>query len=109
MYNNFEYWILHLFAEKGFASWRSWYDSTLKRFDENSKIIVIDGPPAVGKDDLAKALAEDFEMKYYPATTMDLYYINPYGYDFRNYNDQLPKPVQTYDEKDFIKVIINCS
>ena len=38
------------------------FDRTLPRFDENSKLIVVEGAPGVGKTELAKELADQFEM-----------------------------------------------
>lgn len=41
-------------------------DKTTKRLDENSKIIVVDGPIASGKSKFAKELADELEMLYLP-------------------------------------------
>lgn len=43
------------------------FDKTTKRFDENSKLIVIEGPIAAGKSKFAKELADELEMLYMPA------------------------------------------
>ena len=57
------------------------------RFDENSKLIVVDGAHAIGKSTFAQELAEDLDMKFisYPRVTDML--INGYGVDLRQYND----------------------
>lgn len=67
-------------------------------------MIVVEGPPAVGKTEIAKKIAEELEMVYFPRVTMDAYYINNYGYDLRKLDDQLPPSVRSFDEKDFFKV-----
>lgn len=80
-------------------------DGTTKRLCENSKIIVVEGMPAIGKSEVAKALADELDMKYLPMLTMDAYYINPYGYDLRKLDPQLPAKHRSFDLDDFIKVM----
>ena len=87
-------------------------DGTTKRFKDNSKLVVVEGPPALDKTKFAKGcllfsllrgrvgvilgsksrkwvnfpsseLAEEFGMLYVPGFTMDDFYINAYGYDLR--------------------------
>lgn len=83
--------------------WRSWFDYTIDRFDENTKIIVIDGPIACGKSELAAKLAEEFDMKHYPEPTGDDFYINPYGFDLRTLDPRLPENCRSFDHKAFNK------
>ena len=54
--------------------------------DENSRIILVDGAHAVGKTELAKQLAEEFDMKYQPFPRMSDYYINIHGDDLNDYS-----------------------
>uniref|UniRef100_A0A1B6DH01 NADH dehydrogenase [ubiquinone] 1 alpha subcomplex subunit 10, mitochondrial n=1 Tax=Clastoptera arizonana TaxID=38151 RepID=A0A1B6DH01_9HEMI len=89
------------YKEKNYKVLNSWFDKTTSRFDENSKVIVVDGPIAAGKSTFAKALAEDLDMLYIPPTTMDDFYINPYGYDMRQLDDKMPKSFKSYDDKNF--------
>lgn len=42
-------------------------------------------------------------MLYVPATNMDLIYINPYGYDMRQLDPQLPDVCKSFDEMDFVR------
>jgi NADH dehydrogenase (ubiquinone) 1 alpha subcomplex subunit 10 len=64
----------------------------------------VEGPPATGKSDFAKALAEELEMQYFPMVTTDSWYINPYGFDLRTLDPIVPKSMRSYDEKRFIRV-----
>lgn len=64
-------------------------------------MIVVEGPIASGKSAFAKELAADLEMKYVPAPTMDDIYINPYGFDLRTLDPQLPKDTRSFDVKNF--------
>lgn len=92
------------YKTKKYNFWHAWLlDTTTHRFDENSKIIVVEGPIAAGKTAFAKNLAEDLDMLHLPEVTMDAHYINAYGYDMRQLDSQLPKVARSYDEKDFCK------
>ena len=77
-------------------------DGTTKRFNENSKMVVIEGPPALGKTEVAKAIAEEFDLLYVPGFTMEDYYINGYGYDLRELDYKIEhERVKSFDEKKF--------
>ena len=91
------------YKEKRYNFFRALFDNTTSRFDENSKLIVVDGPPAAGKGALAKHLAAELDMLYLPAPTMNDIYVNEYGYDLRQLDSQLPEDCHSYDEKDFLK------
>ncbi|XP_042216693.1 NADH dehydrogenase [ubiquinone] 1 alpha subcomplex subunit 10, mitochondrial-like [Homarus americanus] len=78
-------------------------DKTTHRFDENSKVIVVDGPIAAGKTEFAKEIADELDMLYVPHANMDMLYINPYGYDMRQLDSQLPDSVKSFDEKNFLQ------
>ncbi|XP_067125395.1 NADH dehydrogenase [ubiquinone] 1 alpha subcomplex subunit 10, mitochondrial [Centruroides vittatus] len=89
------------YETKKYKFWHGWIDNTLDRFDENTKIIVVDGPIAAGKSTFASSLADELDMKYFPEPTMDRLYINKYGYDLRQLDDQLPPRCRTFDVKKF--------
>lgn len=91
------------YKEKRYNFWRALFDPTTSRFDENTKLIVVEGPPAAGKGALAQELAEQFDMAYFKAPTMNDHYINDYGYDFRKEDHLLPESCKSYDENDFLK------
>jgi len=76
---------------------------TTSRMDENSKLIVVDGPPAAGKSALAKELANELEMAYFEAPTVAKTLFNDYGYDLRQLDSKLPVDCRSYDETDFLK------
>lgn len=89
------------YEEKTYGVIWSIFDKTLFRMNENSKMIVVEGPIAAGKTQLAKELAEELEMLHVPEATMDLYYINPYGYDMRQLDPQLPDQCKSFDVEKF--------
>ncbi|XP_026464141.1 NADH dehydrogenase [ubiquinone] 1 alpha subcomplex subunit 10, mitochondrial-like [Ctenocephalides felis] len=91
------------YKKKGYGFINAFFDYTTKRFNDNTKVITVEGPPAVGKTAFAKALAEDLDMKYFPAVTMDHYYINEYGYDLRQLDDKLPESCKSIDFDKFHK------
>ncbi|KAJ8871307.1 hypothetical protein PR048_027624 [Dryococelus australis] len=88
------------YKEKTYNVFRAFFDTTTDRFDENTKVIVVDGPIAAGKTALAKKLAQEFDMLYVPEANMDMIYINDYGYDLRQLNPELPESCRSYDIKD---------
>jgi len=77
------------------------FDRTTKRMDENSRIILVDGAHAVGKTELAKQLAEEFDMKYQPFPRMSDYYINIHGDDLNDYSVYINDKYKPYDERDW--------
>ncbi len=91
------------YLDKNFNWFYNFWDRTTPRLDENSKIICVEGAHCVGKTKLAKELAEAFEMQYLPHPNMDQIYINPYGVDFRQWNEHYPDKFKLMDEKDFIR------
>lgn len=76
-------------------------DRTTDRFDENTKVIVVEGPVASGKTAFAKELADQLDMLHMEDVSMDTYYINPYGYDMRQLDDKMPEDLRSFDEASF--------
>lgn len=77
-------------------------DGTTKRFNDNSKVIVVEGPPGLEKSKLAKELADELDMVYVPGASMEEFYINQYGYDLRELDTLFTYPRNvSYDEKKF--------
>ncbi|KAI4491326.1 hypothetical protein M0802_010259 [Mischocyttarus mexicanus] len=89
-YREKEYSLLHFF------------EPTIERYDDNSRIVVVEGPIGVGKDKFARELAKELEMAYMPAPSFDLIYKNAYGFDLRSCNPQLPNRLKFLDIKTFL-------
>jgi len=86
----------------GFDYIHALVDGTTKRFNDNSKLVVVDGPPALGKTEVAKALAEEFDMKFVPGWTMENFYVNSYGFDLRELDHKFTYERNlSYDERKF--------
>ncbi|XP_050533861.1 NADH dehydrogenase [ubiquinone] 1 alpha subcomplex subunit 10, mitochondrial [Daktulosphaira vitifoliae] len=91
------------YKEKNYSLLDSLIDHTTKRFDENTKLIVLEGPVGIGKTEIGKQLADELGMHFMPDVTMDSYYINNYGYDMRKLDSQLPVNCQSFDEQNFLQ------
>eukprot|EP00092_Neocalanus_flemingeri_P033038 GFUD01035932.1.p1 GENE.GFUD01035932.1~~GFUD01035932.1.p1 ORF type:complete len:450 (-),score=126.34 GFUD01035932.1:127-1476(-) len=90
------------YKKYGFDYVHSLFDGTTKRFTDNSKLLVVEGPPALGKTEFAKALADELDMKFVPGFTMEDFYINSYGYDLRELDYKIQHDrVKSFDEKKF--------
>jgi len=77
-------------------------EGTTKRFNDNTKVIVVEGPPGLEKTKFAKELAEEFGMLYVPGVSMEDWYINSYGYDLRDLDWQFHyNKNKSFDEKKF--------
>jgi len=86
----------------GFEYMHSLFDGTTKRLNDNSKMLVVEGPPALGKTEVAKALADEFDMVFVPGFDMEKFYINTYGYDLRELDYKVEHDrCKSYDEKKF--------
>merc|ERR1712241_1258 len=79
------------------------FEKTTYRFDENSKLIVVDGAHAIGKSKFAQELAQELDMMYIPYPRSDDWLVTSYGVDLRQFNHLMLPINQTYDEKDFAR------
>jgi len=91
------------YKEKRYNFLRAIFDSTPDRLDENSKLIVVEGPTAAGKGNLAKELAQELDMAYFAAPTQAETYVNDYGFNLKTLDVELPPSAKSYDEIDFLK------
>lgn len=89
------------YKTKKFTYHRGFFEGTLKRFDENTKVIVVDGNIGAGKSSFAKQLADAFDMVYFPEPTMDRYLVSPYGFDLRTIDELLPPSFKCCDINTF--------
>jgi len=65
--------------------------------NENSKVIIVDGNLAVGKNDFGRRLAKNFDLKFFPSVTdTDVYTVKENGFDQRSLNVMLPERAQFY-------------
>ncbi|KAK7479177.1 hypothetical protein BaRGS_00029618 [Batillaria attramentaria] len=98
-------------AERKYAPWPykkrpynefwQFFDHTRKRFDDNSKIILVEGNLAVGKSAFAQKLAHEFDMAYIPDFKDTEAFITGENFDKRSLNEQLPARVKFCDIKTF--------
>lgn len=91
------------YKEKPYRIYNRLFDKTTARFDENTKIIVVEGPIAAGKSAFAKTIAEDLGMLYMPEANSDMLYVNEYGYDLRDLDPYFPEATRSFDVNDFCK------
>lgn len=91
------------YKEKKYNDWYQTFDRTVDRFDENTKVLVVDGPIGAGKSTFAKQLADDLDMLYVPEADGDMIYVNKYGADLRSLNSKLPPNAQFVDVKEFYR------
>ena len=76
-------------------------DRTVSRFDENTKVICIEGPIYSGKSAFGMELAEKLGMRYYGAPNVEDV-LRTTDNDKRLYNWQLPEEAQFCDRKLFL-------
>jgi NADH dehydrogenase (ubiquinone) 1 alpha subcomplex subunit 10 len=89
------------YKEKGYNTAYMAWDWTLKRIDDSSKLIVVEGNIGSGKSVLAKELAEQLDFYWMPEFSMDDIMVNMYGIDKRDYYHYLTPCVQLPDIKMF--------
>jgi len=89
------------YQTKKFTFLKTVYEGTSKRFDENTKIVVVDGNIGAGKSDFAKKLAEAFDFVYFPEPTLERFYVSSYGFDLRKIDDLLPPSFKCCDVSTF--------
>ncbi|KAL4222373.1 Ndufa10p [Mactra antiquata] len=89
------------YKTKKFNILRAIFDFTVSRLNENSRIVMIEGPPCVGKSEFAKNLAHRFNLLHIPGVTeTDLFTVN--GFDLRQLNEMMPSPkMKKFDLQDF--------
>lgn len=96
-YKTFDY------RKKEFTFFHQPFDRTHKRYDENSRVVIIDGPIASGKNEFAKKLAKELDFLYVPQPNpKDLHNIG-YGLSLTDLDELLPPKYRIYDSDAFLK------
>lgn len=90
------------YREKSYNMFYWYYDYNVERLDENSRIVVVDGPIAAGKDKFARELAKELDMAYMPAPTFDRLCVDAYGFDIRTVDHDFPQHIQQCDVERFL-------
>lgn len=76
-------------------------DPTPVRFNNNTKIVVVDGNIGSKKEEFAKEFAAKFGMLYMPEPRMDDVYVNDDGFDYRTLNKYIHPKLHAIDERMF--------
>lgn len=77
-------------------------EETTSRFNDNTKIIVVEGNMAVGKTDFARRLAKEFDLKFFPPTPeRNCFLEKEYRFDMRTLDQFLPPTARSYDLQKF--------
>ncbi|XP_076636930.1 NADH dehydrogenase (ubiquinone) subunit ND-42 isoform X2 [Colletes latitarsis] len=93
----FPYW------RKKYTIFNELFDPMLQRFDENTRLVVVDGLPAVGKSKFCEKVADEFGLLYMPPPTHDQYYVNVHGFDIRELDPQFPFFAKSFDLPRFLE------
>ena len=89
------------YKSKKFNYFSSLTDFTTSRFNDNTRLIQIDGLPCVGKSEFAKKLSAHFQLHHIPPTTEDEMF-NVNGFDIRQLNDAFENPkLKFFDLQNF--------
>lgn len=91
------------YAKKGFTPGDKFKDRSDWRFDENSKIIVIDGNVATGKTNIGKQIAKHFDLLYVPDVSDEEMYWweTDHVFDGREHDAKLPLEARHCDFQAF--------
>lgn len=92
------------YKEKGYRWYHHYIDRTTKRFDENTKLICVEGNIGSGTHKFAKELAEVLGFYFIPAPTTDIITTNGYGQDMRQFYHLFPERFQYFDREMFYKM-----
>ncbi|CAD5117589.1 DgyrCDS6347 [Dimorphilus gyrociliatus] len=90
------------YEKKKFTMMSEIFDKTIHRFNENTKAILVEGGPGVGKTDFAHKFAKQFDLKVFDSVHDDSLWIDRQsGYDLRILNEFLPPKLAFYTTKMF--------
>ncbi|XP_076468609.1 NADH dehydrogenase [ubiquinone] 1 alpha subcomplex subunit 10, mitochondrial-like [Babylonia areolata] len=78
------------YEKRPYNSLYQFIDHTRKRFDDNTKIILIEGNIAVGKSWFGEQVAKEFDMQFVPDWKDKKVFLSGNNFDLRTLNAQLP-------------------
>lgn len=90
------------YQTKKFNLFYEFFDNSVERICENSKVIVVEGNVGCGKNEFAKRLAKNFDLKYIPSVTENDVFITESNLDLRIFDEMLPESAQQYTIKKFL-------
>lgn len=76
-------------------------DRAVKRWDENTVVICVEGLMGVGKHEFASQLSDLLGMRYYGMPDNEPFLVHDNGFDYRTLNWLLPESAQYCDQKLF--------
>lgn len=85
------------YEKYGYHAPYAFFDSTFKRFNQNTKVIVVEGNIGIDKNAFAKKVADEFGMKFIPQFTCESLYKLPNGQDLRDFNSIVPPHLKFWD------------
>jgi NADH dehydrogenase (ubiquinone) 1 alpha subcomplex subunit 10 len=90
------------YEKKRYKWYHALMEKTASRFNDNTKVIVIEGNMGVGKTEFAKRLAREFDLKFFPPTReIQCFTNNSYKLDVRSLDPLFPPNARSYDLKRF--------
>jgi len=91
------------YEKYGFRFWHMPFDRFDWRYDDNTKIIVIDGNIATGKTNIGKQIAEHFDMLYVPDVSDEemFWWETSHTFDAREHDHLLPMEARSVDFQTF--------
>lgn len=91
------------YKERTYNQFWQFLDHTSKRFDDNTRLIVVDGNIATGKTEFAKKVAESFDLLYVPDVHPNEVFFNEDGFDMRQLDEQFSDgPNRSYPLEKFL-------
>jgi NADH dehydrogenase (ubiquinone) 1 alpha subcomplex subunit 10 len=90
------------YENKRYWWYRKLFEQTADRFNDNSKVVVVEGNIGIGKTEFAKRLAKEFDLKFFPPThEIECWTANTYKMDIRCVDPLLPPNAKSYDLRKF--------
>jgi len=91
------------YKTKQYTYWHAFFDDVTHRINDDSRVIVVDGPPTGNKDALCKSIADALDFHYIPSPHLDAVYVNIMGFDKRTMNYKMPPIARSWDIHQFMQ------